>query len=211
LWYTDGMDIYRKVTKVNTYSYSNYVNNIVELENEFKKEAIKNLRHQPSIYFYNSFANFLTFNLNINSVFIKLFKATQNPRVEVNKKWLSVGNPQDFYSSSEANTFKYYTYLLTMFGFAGICIALKQKNKLLLVSGLVYLCFCFAHSLTYMDLMYYYIKIPFLYMFTGYFINAVDRNIINIPLLNSQISPALILNSILIVFGMLLSISIVLI
>jgi len=210
LWYKEGMEVYRKVTRINTYSHSHYVNNIIELESEFKKETIRNIRNQPGIYFNNFFTNLLTFNLDINSVFIKLFKAIQKPGVEINKRWLFVGDPQDFHSPSEANAFKYYTYLLTMFGFAGICIALKQRNKSLLVPGMVYLCFCFAHCITYMDLMYYYLKIPFLYMFTAYFIDAINYDIINLPLVKRQISTAFIFNGILIVFGMWLSITIIL-
>jgi hypothetical protein len=61
-----------------------------------------------------------------------------------------------------------------------------------------------------MDLMYYYIKVPFLYIFTGYFINVVDRDMIRIPLVDRQISPAIILNGVMIIFGIWLTIAIIL-
>ncbi|UCH19443.1 MAG: hypothetical protein JSU83_12675 [Deltaproteobacteria bacterium] len=211
LWYPEGMQIYRKVTGSGQYSYSRYVNNILELEDEFRSAAVKNLRRKPYVYVNNFLVDFLTFNLDINSVYIKLFQAIQNPDVNIDKKWLKVGDPQDFYSSSQANAFKYYIYLLTVFGFLGICLALKQKGKSILVAGLVYLCFCLAHALTYMDLMYYYIKVPFLYIFSGYFINTVDRDMIRIPLVDRQISPAAILNGVMIVFGIWLTIAIILV
>ncbi len=70
-----------------------------------------------------------------------------------------------------------------------------------MVPGLVYLCFCFAHSLTYMDLMYYYIKIPFLYIFSGYLVNAVDRKLITVPFAGVNISAAIIINGVLAAFG----------
>jgi hypothetical protein len=201
LGYNDGMRIYRNITGSSRYSYSQYVNHIIPLEDEFKREAFKNLSLKPKVYIYNFFVDFLTFNLDINSVFIKIFKAIQDPDVKTNKKWLEMGDPQDFYSSSQANAFKYNIYLLTLLGFIGICIALKKKDPSLLVPGLVYLCFCLAHSLTYMDLMYYYIKIPFLYIFCGYFVNAIDRKLIPIPIADAKISAAAIINGMLILFG----------
>jgi 4-amino-4-deoxy-L-arabinose transferase-like glycosyltransferase len=211
LFYKEGMRIYRNVTGSNRYRYTQYVNHIIQLEDEFKREAIKNLRFKPGVYIYNFFVDFMTFNLDINSVFIKLFKAIQDPDVKINKKWLKMGDPQDFYSSSRANAFKYNVYLLTLFGFVGIGIALKQKDLSLLVPGLVYLCFCFAHSLTYMDLMYYYIKIPFLYIFSGYLVNAVDRKLITVPFAGAKISAAIIINGVMIVFGVYLITTIILI
>jgi hypothetical protein len=211
LGYKEGMRIYRKVTGSNQYSYPRYVNHIIQLEDEFKSEALNNLRLKPGVYIYNFFVDFLTFNLDINSVFIKIFKAIQDPDVKINKKWLARGAPQDFYSSFRANAFKYNVYLLTLFGFIGIGIALNQKDLSLLVPGLVYLCFCFAHSLTYMDLMYYYIKIPFLYIFSGYLVNAVDRKQITVPFAGFKISAASIINGVLILFGVWLVTAIILI
>ncbi|MGD2270769.1 MAG: glycosyltransferase family 39 protein [Desulfobacterales bacterium] len=201
LWYSEGMEIYHRVTGSRKYSYSRYVRHIIQLEDEFRKDALRNLQQRPGVYFHNFFVDFVTFNLDINAVFIKIFRAIQNPLVQINKEWLRVGDPQDFYSSSQANAFKYYVNLLSLFGFIGICIAVKQKDKSLLVPGLVYLSFCFAHSLTYMDLMYYYIKIPFLYIFSGYFINAVDRHSIKLPLAGIRVSPAFILNGLLVGIG----------
>ena len=197
----DGMRIYRNVTGSSQYSYSRYVHHIIQLEDEFKKEAFNNLGSKPDVYIHNFFVDFLTFNLDINAVFIKIFQAIQNPDASFNKKWLEKGDPQNFYSSFWASCFKYYIYLLTLLGFIGIGIALKQKAPSLLVPGIVYLCFCLAHSLTYMDLMYYYIKIPFLYIFSGYLVNAVDRRMISIPIRGGQISGATIINVVLVAFG----------
>ena len=211
LGHNEGMRIYRKVTGSNQYSYSQYVNHIIQLEDEFKSEAFENLRLKPGVYIYNFFVDFLTFNLDINSVFIKIFQAIQEPDVRFNKKWLERGDPQNFYSSAGADAFKYNVYLLTLFGFIGIVIAIKKKDPSLLVPGLVYLCFCFVHSLTYMDLMYYYIKIPFLYIFSGYLLNAVDRKLIAVPFAGAKISAAIIINGVLVVFAVWLVTAIILI
>jgi hypothetical protein len=198
----EGMRIYRNVTGSDHYSYTRYVNHIIQLEDEFKKEAFNNLRLKPGVYIHNFWVDFLTFNLDINSVFIKIFQAIQNPDVRFNKKWLEVGDPQNFYSSARANGFKYNVYLLTLFSFIGVGFALKQKDPSLLVPGMVYLCFCLAHSLTYMDLMYYYIKLPFLYMFSGYLVNAVDHKLIRVHIAGARISAAIIINGVLVIFGL---------
>ena len=196
-----GMRIYRNVTGSSQYNYTRYVNHIIQLEDEFKKEAFNNLRLKPGVYISNFLVDFLTFNLDINSVFIKIFQAIQDPAINFNKKWLESGNPQDFYSSTGANVFKYNVYLLTLLGFIGIAIALKQKDLSPLVPGLVYLCFCLAHSLTYMDLMYYYIKIPFLYIFCGYLVSTADRKLITVPFTGTKLSAAIILNGVLVAIG----------
>jgi hypothetical protein len=210
LWYREGMQIYSKITKVSQYSYPVYMANLLELEDEFKKQTIRNLRNQPIVYFHNFVRNFATINLDINSVFIKLFQVIQDPAKIIDKEWFQVGNQQDFYPSSTANAFKLFINILTVFGFLGICTALRQKDKSLLVPALLYLCICIAHCLTYMDLMYYYIKVPFLYIFTGFFIDTVDRYTINVPLTSRKFYPALVLNSIMIVFTLGLIIGIIL-
>jgi hypothetical protein len=209
LWNREGMVIFRSITNVSEYSYPVYMANLLELEDEFRTQAIHNFRSWPTIYFRNFIQNFMTINLDINSVFVKLFQVIQDPGKEINKRWLRVGNPQMFYSSSVANVFKVFIHVLTVCGLLGILIAIKQKDESLLVPGLVYLCICIAHSLTNMDLMYYYVKMPFLYVFAGYFTNALDRYTISVPFVKWKFHAAFICNALMIVFTIGLVIAII--
>jgi len=202
LWQREAGPLVKKVTGEEDTFHVYIANNLV-LEEAFWKQAFDNFRHRPEIYFYNVMQNFKTFNLGINSVFIKIFQAIQDDPLRKFEiiKWLKLGNPQDFYSSSTSIVFEYFIYLLTLFSFLGICAAIRKKNINLLVPVLIYTCFCFAHSLTYMDLMYYYIKIPFLFIFSGYFIHSMSIFLIKIPFLKRKISIAFILYGVIILFG----------
>ncbi len=211
IWYTDGMKIYKKVTKADEYKYNTYMLNVLELEDEFKRQARDNFLRQPEIYFHNFIQNALTFNLDINSVFIKCFQVIQNPNMKINKEWLAVGNPQNFHSASATIAFEVFINILTLFSLLGILSALKEKNRFLTVPALIYLCFCAAHSIVYIDLMYYYIKVPFLFIFSSFFIEKTRNYPINIPGLNLQLSAAFIFISILIVLNLGLLFSVILI
>jgi len=58
--------------------------------------------------------------------------------------------------------------------------------------------------------MYYYIKIPFLYIFTGYFIEAVDRYFVKVRVVGWKISPAVVLGGLMVVYGVWLTAAIIL-
>jgi hypothetical protein len=200
LWYKDGMPIYSRVTKTQEYSFNIYMVNALEINDEFKREALKNIYQQPEVFFHNFIQNLITFNLDINSVFIKMYQTIQEPDVRIDKRWLSVGTQQDFYSSFETLLFEIFIFVLELLSLGGFVVAIR-KDTSILVPGLVYLCFCVAHSITHMDLMYYYIKIPFLFVFSGYFINSLNRFDIKIFPLQNSISGAFLLNVLLIVYG----------
>ena len=203
LWYADGLEIYRAVTKSSKFQYPTYIENNLALEDAFMEQAHKNFNEAPEIYFRNFFRNFISFNLDINSVFIKIFQAIQKPNHNIYiKKWLKLGDPQNFYPSTAEKAFKYLIYILTSFGFLGICLALKKKEANFLLPSIIYFIFCIAHSITYLDLMYYYIKIPFLFIFSAYFINSLRSYSLRLPFKNIRISLAMIFSVIIIIWIM---------
>jgi hypothetical protein len=113
-----------------------------------------------------------TFAFEINSVFIKLFQYQQQPRARISPRWLNVGNPQHFYASDASVTFEVLVAILTILAAGGLGLALWLRDPFLAAPAVVYLCFGVAHSLTFMDLMYYYVKLPLLSVFAAY---LVDR------------------------------------
>ena len=56
---------------------------------------------------------------------------------------------------------------------AGIILSLKVGDKLIYIPLMVFLTIAISHSITYMDLMYYYVRIPFLFIFTAFFIKQI--------------------------------------
>ncbi len=208
IWRSGGRQIFQKITNNSRYSYTDYVAHNVELEDEFARQAIQNVRRQPGVFAYNFVQNILTFNVDINSVFIKVFQFIQDPDKKIDKQWFTVGNPQEFHSSSSAKAFSGFIYLLTVLGAAGVGLALRKRDWALLVPGCVYVCLCIAHAITVMDLMHYYIKIPFLFVFAAYFVDTMSATVIRVPASERRVSLSSVLNGVVLLFGAGLSIAV---
>lgn len=208
IWRSGGRQIFETVTGKSHYSYTDYIAHNVELEDEFAKQAIQNLSRQPDVFAYNVVQNALTFTVDINSVFIQAFQFIQDPNKKIDKQWFAVGNPQEFHSSASANTFRGFIYLLTVLSAAGVGLALWKRDPALLVPGCVYACLCLAHAITVMDLMHYYIKIPFVFVFAAYCVDAMRSTFIRVPVSERRISLASVLNGVVIVLGAGLSLAV---
>ncbi|MBI5469370.1 MAG: glycosyltransferase family 39 protein [Deltaproteobacteria bacterium] len=175
-WYRVYPDPYEKIFQRATgegYTYEGLIRNNIKVEDEFKKSAIENLKKSPGTYVVNCLTSFFTLNIHINSVFIKVFQFIQSPDNGIEKAWFVPGAAQDFYPSTASNAFSFLVYALTGLSLLGLYLSLKKKDGFFLVPGAVYLALTVSHSLTYFDLMYYYIKMPFLFLFAFYAVNAL--------------------------------------
>lgn len=209
LWYRDGARICEKVARARECTPWHYVTHNLELEDEFRKRAVDSFYDNPGIFLKNFFHSFVSFNLGINSVFIKVFQAIQvsNKAIDI-KTWLQPGNPQTFHSSAATLAFEFLIYTLTLLGFLGIAVAIWKRDRSLLVPGLLYCCFSIAHSITFMDLMYYYVKVPFLYIFAGFFISQLNPHSLRVPFCNRTVSVASIVNCLLVAYTAALNIAV---
>lgn len=209
LWNGEGMRVYEAVSGSRDFDTEAYINNVLSFEDEFRKRALENLKSNPQIFVGNVVQNFKTFNLDINSIFLKIFQCMQvrEKSLEI-KDWLELGNPQNFHSSTVSRAFSILIMFLQVLSLVGILMACKQRDTFLLVPGLVYLCLSVAHSITYMDLMYYYVKIPFLAIFSTYCVAQFDRYKFPIKLRGAvqEISCATVVNTGLVVYVIGLSI-----
>jgi hypothetical protein len=102
--------------------------------------------------------------LQINALFIKIFQYSQEPGADVLQLYHQA-EPLAGYSSRTAAGFTWFVAALTALAGVGAWRGLSSRLPLALAAGAVYLCACTAHAITYMDLMYYYVKIPFLFVF----------------------------------------------
>ncbi|MCX6278135.1 MAG: hypothetical protein NT004_08560 [Bacteroidetes bacterium] len=170
IWYPDGQEAYEKTTGAKSFETAIYAEHVLELEDQFKSKFKENIASHPMIYIGNICKNFLLLNFGINSVFIKMFQYQQHNAGEINKTWLETGNRQDFYSSEATNVFEILILIMSLMSLAGIYFAIKHNDKLIYIPLAVFLTIVISHSITYMDLMYYYVRIPFLFVFTAFFI-----------------------------------------
>lgn len=202
VWYPEGARIAAAVVGEPVNDTTTYMKHIVVLESAYKKEAWKNLGLRPGIYLHNVLTTCLTFNIDINSVFIRIFQAIQEPSMQMDKRWVSMEGPQDFYPPGAANAFLLFVRVLTLCAIPGVYLAFRKRDPFILVPFCIYLCFCLAHAITYMDLMYYYIKMPFLFLFTGYFLQEIMKNLaVRLPLMNRCISSADVVAGFLLAFA----------
>ena len=174
IWYPDGQAAYEKITGARGFETAMYADHVFEFEDLYKEKFRENLTSHPMTYAGNVCKNFLLLNFGMNSVFIKMFQWLQHNNGEISKDWLSSGNPQDFSPGGASSAFSFLMLLMSVLSIAGIFLALRSGDKLVYIPLLVFLTIVISHSITYMDLMYYYIRIPFLFLFTAYFIRYLD-------------------------------------
>jgi hypothetical protein len=173
LWYTEGEPIYHRVAGPDAYKTTTWARYNLELEKAFKKEAYSNLKKQPFIYVRNVMANFISVNFCVNSVFLKIFDYIQFPGNIFQMTFLKSGNDQTFHNDWQSNLFTLLVIVLTICAGAGFYLGIKNKDFSILPVLAIYLCVTIAHSITYMDIMYYYVKMPFLFIFFAYFLKQL--------------------------------------
>jgi hypothetical protein len=174
IWYPEGQNIYEQVTGKKEYSTTFYAEHVLEFEDLYKEKFLENISSHPMTYIGNVCKNFLLLNFGINSVFVKMFQYQQHHKGDINKDWLQTGNPQDFYPSNATNAFSFLIFLMSLLSLGGIYLAIKKNDRLIYIPLLAFLTIAISHSITYMDLMYYYVRIPFLFIFTAFFIKHLD-------------------------------------
>jgi hypothetical protein len=169
------MDVFTAVTGQASYSRAAFIDHNLALEDAFRREAMSNIRQRPLVYLGNCVRSFVTFNTRINSVFIKVFRHVQRPHTWPAQEWFRVGHPQEFEGAGAALAFSAFIALLTTLAVAGAWLAVRQRLAWALAPGFAYLTICAAHTVVYMDLMYYYVKLPFLFIFAAPFLDWAAR------------------------------------
>jgi 4-amino-4-deoxy-L-arabinose transferase-like glycosyltransferase len=187
IWYKYGTPVSARVTGNPKYNYSEYVANSSAINKEFFSEALANIEKQPDIYFHNVWNNFISFNIHINGVYVSCFEHLKKPGTRLKRKdWFSLNPPKVHFQSLSEKVFEYLTFGLTILSLLAVAIAIRNRDTSILVASAAYLCFCFSHSVTYLEMMYYYIKMPFLFYMAGYSLNEGTR--LKISLLFSKMT-----------------------
>jgi hypothetical protein len=138
------------------------------LEDAFRARALRNIRSRPQLYLHNVATGLATIALDLDSALIKVFEYVQRPGVtRMPPGWFLPGHPQDFHPSAHARSFTRLVAASTLLAALGLLAALRRGERAALVPGLVLACLGVAHALTWMDLRYYYVKLPFVFMLAG--------------------------------------------
>jgi hypothetical protein len=147
------------------------VENNLALESAYRAAALENLRQRPGVYLYNLGQSTLTLLLDMPTIYVDLFCRKQRSPHRW-PQWYWPGTPQDALRTWSGGLFLAGTRVLTALGALGLWIALRRRDRALLAPLAVAVTLGAAHALTWMDVTYYYVKLPFLVIFGLY---GLDR------------------------------------
>lgn len=167
LYADDFLPIFRRVTGETAYSRHAFIEHTLALDDAFREAALANIRERPRVYATNCLRSFAAFNLGLNSVLVRVFQHLQRTPVWPSQDWFAVGHSQDFLPRPVGTGIDLFFGLLTFLAGWGVVAAAIRGDPGVLAAAVVYACICAAHSLVYMDLMYYYAKVPFLLAFAA--------------------------------------------
>jgi hypothetical protein len=194
VWYEvwpEMMAVYTRVTGREQYDYMTYVLRNADLEDAFRHEALLNLRRQPGVYLGNAWRSLRTLTLDMSVVLLDVFRYLQGRDVRVDPAWFHAGSPQDFPVPPLGRLFSWWVSGLTALAAGGVIRAARRPDLRLLAPLCVYLCLAVAHAVTHMDLLYYYVKVPFLVVFSFYALDGLGRLGVILALLLTLASGAL--------------------
>jgi hypothetical protein len=194
------MEVFRAVTGQSSYNRAAFIDHNLELEDAFRERALSNIRKHPLVYLRNCVRSLVTLNLQINSVFIEVFQHIQQPGVWPLQDWFRVGHPQDFHDPLAAEAFSVWVGLLEILAAGGVILSVRRGETWPLAAATVYATICAAHAVTYMDLMYYYVKLPFIIVFAAPLLDGMRR-----PVLRSTTPLGAVAAAALLGFSLLLS------
>lgn len=176
IWYPSGDELYKKVTGFKYTNNIQYAIFSLQMEDEFKKIVLSNLKNNPSVYLLNIISNMALFVFNMNDVLVKVYEAFQEGKTspDIWVPWITPGNPQNFHSSHSQHFFYAFIILLTCMSFGALFYAIKNRATPVLAVAAAFACISTAYSISYLDLMYYSIKLPFIFLLAGYFLSCIN-------------------------------------
>jgi hypothetical protein len=169
-------ELYTPVTGRSEYDYLTFVRFVLPLEDAFKRAALDNLHRQPGVYLHNVAVSFLSLQTDVNAGMLTAFRRIQDG-TRFDPGWLWLGSRRNLARGPEATAFAVLHGLLSLLALAGAAFGLRTRDPFVAVPVLVHLALCSAHSLTYLDTLYYYFKLPFLVVLAFYALGRAPRRV----------------------------------
>lgn len=188
LYREEFLPIFSRVTGQAEYSRPTFIRFHDRLENAFRAEALANIAERPGVYLHNVMRSFLSFCLDLNFVLLRIFEAIQQPGVRMTQEWLRPGASFAALPADGLGTFKGFFHATSALAFAGFLLALLGRSRVVM-PAMVLASIVAAHSLVYMDFMYYYVKMPFLVLLAFVALDALAALEIAVPGVAVRIRP----------------------
>lgn len=183
-WYSllpELKQVYLRVSGRPDFDYLTYVRANAAYEAAFRDEALGNLRRSPGTYLGNAVSGVVSFCLDINSVFLEAWEYRQATGVPPQTSWFIVGHPQGFHPGGTRRPFAAWAGLMTALAAGGLLVAFRGRDRRALAPAAVFACLAFGHAVSYMDLMYYYQRVPFLVVFAAFLVERAGGRRLRLP------------------------------
>lgn len=144
----------------------------LKMEDIGRAGTFEHLRRDPRPYLANVAHSFLSFNWDVSAVLVQLFQYAQRAEPARWPAWFSPGQSQDFHPLALREAYTILVRILTVLAAVGLVIAVRRREFAVVPAVAVYACLCAAHSAVWLDVLYYYAKLPFLYAIAAY---CLDR------------------------------------
>jgi hypothetical protein len=157
--------IHTRVTGEERYDLATFVRCLPELEAEHRAEAFRNLRRQPLVYVRNVARGLILFAAGTPASLVRAFAYRQGIDGYPTQEWFLRGLPVPFGYAALGRAVQVFFAALLLLSVLGLAAGPAIGRRVLLAPALVASCVALAHGLTHMDLMYLYLRLPFLAVF----------------------------------------------
>lgn len=145
LWGERGLRIYRQVTGEAEYDLDTFSTHVVELEDAFRRQALRNLKRQPSVYLHNVADNLWGFSTGAMA------------------RWPESFADLNYRPTSRARSLvRAYSLGLLLLAAPGVLLGLWRRDAAAWAVLLVFAALAVAHALTFLNDRYTYVKLPLL-------------------------------------------------
>lgn len=187
------LPLYSRVTGVPYYDFRTFARKVLPLEDAFKAETLANLRRQPLVYLHNVGVSFASMHTSINAILLTAFRRMQDG-TRFDPRWVWLGSPGNLARGPEAVAFSVLHGALTVLAAVGVWLGIRARDPFLAVPALVHVGLSAAHAVTYLDTLYYYVKLPFLVTLAFYGVGRLGRA--SLPLAAGLAGAALLLSGV---------------
>jgi hypothetical protein len=174
LWEQYGMTLYRQVTGDSEYDRAVFSTRVVELEDAFRRQALRNVRRDPYVYFSNVANNLWRFGSDAMGSWASTF-------AELNYR------PADR-TLVVLNTYGWGLLLLAL---PGLAWGLWRRHATAWTVFLVFVTLATAHSVTFLNARYTYVKLPLLAMGLALTLEALGESRLAVGRVRVRLAPIL--------------------
>ncbi len=177
LWFEVGPELLRvhtRVTGMGDYDIVTFVRRLPELEAEYRREAVRNLREKPSVYARNVARVLWAFAAQTSTALPRAFVRLQGDSSPegARPEWFRRGSGAEPGHAGLGLALRLVFGAATLLAAAGVALGLRDRDQALLGPLALLACVAVAHAITHLDLLHHYLRVPFVVVLSFY---ALDR------------------------------------